>query len=340
MAWTEKCGFKYPETWEEWDQLVQGPIHFRYGLPEIVDLTVTEFGPTRGVEVQPKWELPEKLVIISAVTGSFLSRRQNPNIPYTAEEIRRDAEECLQAGSPSVHIHARDEKGLPSPDIKLYHEIMDPLKEKYPDHVIDACCSQGKTHREGLAPVEEGLLEIAPVNVTAVYCGDTLRASPPSWIMAKTEYIQRRGAKPLVAVYDTGDIDSVNRYLIKTGILEKPYYWGIVPAIPGCTPMPNPKAMMQVLLFYFERIKEIDPDSIINVCGCGRASSYLTTAAILLGTHSVRVGMEDSIYKYPDKNDRITSNVEEFNRTKQIAQLLGREIATGDDYRRLIGLIK
>lgn len=338
MAWTDKCGFKYPETWEEWEKTIEGPIHKRYGLPEILDMTTTEYGPTRGVEIQPRWEIPEKVVISVATTGAFISKRQNPSLPTTVDEIRDSAEECLKAGASSIHFHIRDEKGLPTADIGYYHAIIDPLKAKYPDLVVDAATTQGRTIRESLLPIEQGLAEITPVNVTAAYCGDTLRASSPHWMMAATEYIQRHNCKPQLGVWTTGDIDNANRYLIKTGILEKPYFWEVLPNLPGGFPMPNPKAMMQGLVFFMERIKEIDPDSIIMVCSSVRASCYLMTAGILLGAQAIRIGMEDSVYQYPHRDDRITSNVEEFIRAKQIAELLGRKSATGDDFRRLIGL--
>lgn len=338
MAWTDKCNFKFPETWEEWEKTIQKPVLNPYGLPEITEGTITEYGPTRGIEVQPRWEVPRKIVVSSTITGGFYSKRQNPNHPITVDEIRNSAEECIRAGSPTVHIHVRDDAGLPTYDVKRYHAVIDPLKEKYPNVVFDGCCVWGPTHREGLKLVEDGLLEITPVNTTAVYCGDTLVALPPSWLMAKTEYLQRHNCKPQIAVYTTGDIDNANRYLIKTGILEKPYYWIILPNLPGGTPMPNAKAMVNGLEFFMERIKEIDPESIIMVCSSGRAGSYLAAAAVLLGAHAIRMGMEDTIWQYPHRDDRITSNAEAFRRGKQLVELLGLECATSDEYRKLVGI--
>ena len=341
MPWTDKCNFPFPKNWDEWEKEIPKPIFELYGAPEVTDITVTEYGPTKGVEVQPKWDLPEKIVIKVAITGAFFSKRQNPNHPITTQEILESAREALKAWAPAVHIHVRDPKtGMPTHKIELYREILVPLRKEFPDRILDACCVFGPTHHETLMPVEEGLIDITPVNTTAVYCGDSLLAPNPKFLMAKTHYLQEMGCKPEIAVYDTGDIDNAYRWLIKTGILEKPYYWIVLPALPGGSPASwGPIAMAESLTFMVKRIKEIDPESVIMVCCAGRAARFLGVQALLLGCH-VRVGMEDTIYKWPHSDERITSNAEEFLAMKAIAENLGYKIATAEDYAKMIGLDK
>ncbi len=181
------------------------------------------------------------------------------------------------------------------------------------------------------------MLEVTPVNSTACYAGDTLFAKPPHVLIEKTRLCQELGVKPQVAVYSDGDIDNADRYLIKSGLLEKPYYWIILACLPGGSPMHNPRQMVHTLMHLCELIYDIDKDSIIIVCASGRASSYLAVMAMLLGLH-VRVGMEDTIWEYPHKDTLISSNAANFARFKTMAELLGREVADGNDYRELIGL--
>ena len=38
----------------------------------------------------PRWEIPPKIAIILAPTGAFVTRDQNPNQPYTADEIIKE----------------------------------------------------------------------------------------------------------------------------------------------------------------------------------------------------------------------------------------------------------
>ncbi len=61
----------------------------------------------------------------------------------------------------------------------------------------------------------------------------SLFAKLPHVLIEKTRLCQELGVKPQVAVYSDGDVDNADRYLIKTGLLEKPYYWIILAALPG-----------------------------------------------------------------------------------------------------------
>ena len=73
------------------------------------------------------------------------------------------------------------------------------------------------------------------------------------------------------------------------------------------------------------------------LCAAGRATRYLTTLGLLLGIH-IRVGMEDTVWRYPHKDEKIKNNVDELRDAIAIAHLLGREVMTPNEYRETIGL--
>jgi 3-keto-5-aminohexanoate cleavage enzyme len=154
----------------------------------------------------------------------------------------------------------------------------------------------------------------------------------PHVVIEKARLVEARGLKPLIAVYTDGDIDNARRFLIESGVVRKPYSWLVLPAMPGCSPMHNPRQMVEGLMRMVNAIKDLDPDSFIAVCAAGRPSTYLATFAILLGLH-VRVGMEDTVWPYPHRDELITSNAEAFLKVKKIAELLGREVMTPAEYR-------
>ena len=54
--------------------------------------------------------------------------------------------------------------------------------------------------------------------------------------------------------------------------------------------------------------RDIDPDGVIMVCAAGRASMYVATLAAVMGLH-IRVGMEDSYWLWPHRDDRIESTL-------------------------------
>ena len=101
--------------------------------------------------------------------------------------------------------------------------------------------------------------------------------------------------------------------------------------------MHNPQQMVDALMRMVRTIRDIDPNCFILVCAAGRASTYLATFAMLLGLH-VRVGMEDTLWPYPHRDDIIQRNVDHFLQMKQIAQLLGRELMTPAEYREALGM--
>ncbi len=287
---------------------------------------------------QAKWSIPEKVIIKVAITGALFSKAENPNHPCVPEEIRKEALESVEAGATSLHIHVRDKYGIPTGDLDIYRYVINSVKEKFGRNiVVDGCALFGGKIIEMLKPVMEGLFEVCPVNTTAVYIGNTLFAIPPKTMQAAAEIMQEVGCKPQIAVYTHGDIDNAKRYLIDTKILKKPYYWIIVPALPGCEPMPNQFAMAESLLTFIRRIYEIDENSIIMVCASARASSYLSTLALILGLH-IRIGMEDTIYRFPHRNELIKSNKEVVESIVKITRELGREVATADEYRAMVGI--
>ncbi len=307
-----------------------------YGLPEIVDPFKSVYG---DIEVFPKWNVPDKVVISQTINGAFYSKRANPNQPVTPEEIIQSAKECAVLNPTTVHVHVRDKDGYNVLDPELFHRCIDPVAKEHPMPVFDGCMvpfAAGEWDKM-VSVLSDRLLEVTPINTVAAYCGDTLFAKPPHVMIEKTRLCQELGVKPQIAIYSDGDIDNANRYLIKTGLLEKPYFWILLLTLPGGSPMYNPRSMVTTLMHHLEKIRDIDPESIIMVCASGRASTYLATLAMMLGLH-IRVGMEDTIWRWPHKDDLIVNNAECFSQYKQLAALLGREVATGNEYRAMLGL--
>lgn len=290
-----------------------------------------------GEFVQPKWEeVPDKIAIVCAVTGAFISKEENPSQPYTVEEIRREVSEAIEAGACSVHVHVRDERGISVSDPELFHRVLDPVVKAHPDIVLDCAMHYGKSVENSLEFAESGIVEISPVRVGATYSGDEAVVVPPQFSQGYARFLERNGMKPQLAVFYPGQIDLVERYLIKPKVVSPPYFWIILPGLPGGS-MANPLAMMEELLIYVRRIQEIDPVSPWIVCVSGRASSYLGVAAALLGGH-VRVGMEDDIFPFPHQDDKIKHNRDEVRRMIEVCRLLGREPMSPDEYRAMIGL--
>jgi 3-keto-5-aminohexanoate cleavage enzyme len=286
------------------------------------------------------WEIPSEVAIIAAPTGAFFTKQQNPSQPYSADETIKEAIECVEAGACSVHVHVRDENGFPSGDRRQTEKVVKALRARFGGNVhIDGEALFGKNFEEMMEPIVLDFYESAAVNCHATFMGDTLSFLPPQSCKATVEVLQAYGKIPLLSIYNPGDIDDTYRWLIKPGLVKRPFNWSICSGMPGGAPMWDPLSMAETLLYLVRRIKDVDEAKHPNiiVCTTGRASSYLSTLAILLG-FNVRVGKEDTIYKKPHTNDLITSNKEIVEETVAIARLAGREPMTAAEYRKVTGM--
>jgi 3-keto-5-aminohexanoate cleavage enzyme len=299
------------------------------------------FGRTiMDLSSQARWPIPDKVAIRVAPTGAFFTRDQNPSQPYTPEEILRESIEAVEAGACSVHVHVRDQNGIPSGDRAMTEKVVGGLRERYgADIHIDGEAVTGASFEQMMEPLLLDLYESAAINCFAAFFSETLVYETPQQCRATAEVLQAVGKGITLAVYNAGDIDNANRWLLQPGLVQPPFLWSICPALPGGAPMWDPISMCETLAQLVRRIREIDSrnDPPISVSSAGRASSYLTTLAMLLGCH-VRVGKEDTIYLAPNKDDLIETNAQAVERTVAIARALGREPMTAVEYRKVIGL--
>jgi 3-keto-5-aminohexanoate cleavage enzyme len=327
----------------DWDRVHNGLERERhrmiwrpYGLPTIVDPEKSAFvdGP-----IQTPWDIPERMIVSTAITGAFFTADANPAQPITPQRIYEEARACAAAGASTVHIHVRDDKGYNTLSLDRFSQVIDPLREEFPQLAVDGCLVTALDGEwdEMKRVLDAGTLDAVPVNTAAVYTGDALFAKPVPVILEKARLVQESGAKVLIAAYTDGDISNADRYLIKSGLVDTPSYWCILPALPGCSPMENPRQMMDGLLRMASAIYDVDPEATILVCAAGRAAMYVVTAAALLGLH-VRVGMEDTVWLWPHRDEKVQSNLQYLEMAKSLAQVLGRDVASHEEYRRMVGM--
>jgi 3-keto-5-aminohexanoate cleavage enzyme len=287
-----------------------------------------------------KWDVPEKVGITVAPVGAFLKRDQNPYQPYTPEEIIKECIESVEAGACGVHVHVRDAEGNPSCDRTMTLQVVNALRERFGDTIyIEGESNTGPDLQTMMQPLVEDYLENAAVNCMADFIGDALFCLPPQTCRATAEVIQACGKKVTLAIYNAGDIDNTYRWIIKPGIVKPPYCWGVCIGMPGAAPMWDPLGMAETLVGIIRRIRDVDPSNrpFITVCQAGRASSYLSALAIMLGCN-VRVGKEDAIHVFPHKDDKIVSCKEAVEQHVALARLLGREPMTAAEYRAANGM--
>ena len=279
---------------------------------------------------QPKWKVSDVVVIEAAVSGDHYqdpARRQGTK--NARELAKQEALGAIGAGASAVHFSAYDMDGKRSGNIDDYRHMVDSCREKFGYGFLANCNSLcGDTFEQKLSAVYAGIAEEAVVNCVYRF--------HPKFLQASVEVMEAHGCRPHLTVRDTIEISNAYDYLIKPGLVHKPYSWLIYPNFDGIA-FPDARAMHTGLQFMVDRIRDIDPDSVIMV-GCnGRASIFLCSTAMTMGLN-VRVGMEDSNWLHPHTDEVCPDNATAVARAVELGRLLGRRPATGDDYRRILGL--
>ncbi|MCP4340721.1 MAG: 3-keto-5-aminohexanoate cleavage protein [Desulfobulbaceae bacterium] len=270
----------------------------------------------------------EKLIITTALTGNVPTKKMNPNLPVTPEEIARDVKDCADAGACIFHVHARDEMENPSLDQEIFKKIVRKIKDKAPEVIVQLSTGAraGKDWEDRAIPVrllpEMGSFTTGSNNLPGI-----IYENSPQFIEFLAQVFKETGVKPEIEVFEPGMINNAV-FLVKKGILASPLHFDFVLGAPGSMP-----GSIKNLLFLSESIPE---GSTWTVAGIGKNEIPLANAAILMGGH-VRVGLEDNLY-LPDGS--LASNPALVETIVRIAKEVGRQIASPDEARQILGLPK
>ena len=272
----------------------------------------------------------EKLIITAAICGAEVTKEHNPNVPYTVEEIREEARRAYEAGASIIHLHVREDDGTPTQSKERYQVCMEAIRQVCPDVIIQPSTGGaiGMTADERLQPLELHP-EMATLDCgTLNFGGDEIFVNTENMIKEFGQRMMERGIKPECEVFDKSMIDMALR-LSKKGFIKEPLHFNLVMGVNG-----GISGEPRDLLYLTESLPK---NATYTVSGIGRHQLSLNTMAILLGGH-VRVGFEDNIYLR--KGELAESSADFVKRIVDLSVILGREIATPKDARRILGLTK
>jgi len=302
----------------------------------------------------------EKLIITAALTGNITLPTQTPYLPLTPQQIIDDAVRAASAGAASVHIHGRDPKtARPTTDPAVYREIAAGIKAR--SNVI-VCVTTGGTaymtpeERAQVVPAlkpELATFNMGTINFSIHPIADRYKdedykypwekefaIGTKDFIFRNTfgdieklmQMMKENNTKPEFELYDVGHIYNLN-FLVRRGIIKFPVWLQFVTGILGGigANVDEVVHMKQTA----DRLLGAD-DYVWSVIGAGYPAEFnLATLGIMMGGHA-RVGFEDNIFI--EKGVLAKSNAELVEKLVRIARELGREIATPDEARKMLGL--
>jgi len=273
----------------------------------------------------------DKVIITAAITGSRITREQTPYIPYTPEEIAQSAIGCWNAGAAIVHVHVRDLKtGLGTQDLELFRQVVEPLREK--TDLLLCLTTSGIAGRN--LPVKDRLVslelkpELASFDAGSINLGGGVFSNPPEFLDEAAGAMKEKGVKPEIEIFDSGMIVTALR-MRDEGKLDEPLHFQFVLGTLWGAPA-TPKS----LLYLCELIPE---NATWSVIGIGIGHLPMSMMGLIMGGH-IRVGMEDNIYY--TRGELAKTNAQFVERIVRIAREYGREVATPDEARALLGLRK
>ncbi|MDH4870375.1 3-keto-5-aminohexanoate cleavage protein [Pseudomonas sp. BN515] len=304
----------------------------------------------------------EKLVITAAPYGPEWIPSDFPeDIPVSMDAQIQKAVDCYNAGATVLHVHVREEDGKGSKRLSKFNELLAGIREACPGIILQVGGSIS------FAPENDGdaakwlsddtrhmLAELTPTpdqvtiaintnqmnvceQMTAADIRGTSLEDPvmlkayqemtipagPAWV---EEHIRRLSANGIQTHFQLANITQLNTVerMMRRGACNVPLILTWV-AIGGGFDSPNPYDLANF-------VRACPDGSVLTLETSMRNVLPLNMMAIALGLH-VRCGIEDNIW-----NQRQTAKmttVEQIEQLVRISREFGREVANGDEARKI-----
>lgn len=288
-----------------------------------------------------------KIMIQVCLCGAGTKKAQAPTVPYTADELAEQIVACAKAGASIAHIHVREDKmvngemqiGYKSMSLQKFTEAVEKTralcKKEGVDIIINLTTSGGEyedvKRLQHLGALKPEMCSFDPNTIN--WANSYIFENSPRFLNLLSQEVVKQDVKPEFEVFDTGHIDSVMYYVNKHGIPKPPhiqFIMGVGGSMPGTA---------ENLAFLVGKLPE---GATWSVSGIGRCHMPMMLAGLALGCDGLRVGLEDNVVYGKDENGNkiIATNEMLVKRAVELAKLAGREIATADEAREILGITR
>jgi len=302
----------------------------------------------------------DKLIITAALTGNITLPTQTPYLPVTPEQIAEDAVKCVNAGAASIHVHARDPKtGQPSSDPEVYRQIATLIKAKTNAIFVPTTGgTMNMTPQERLRLVPALKPEMATCNLGSInfsihpvvdrYKDEDWKNSWEKDFAAGTkDFIFRNtfgdieifyktmienNTKPEFEAYDIGHLYNI-AFFLRKGIIKPPVWIQFVTGILG-----GIGSDLENIMFMKNTADRLigAQNYKYSAIGAGYPAEFNVDCLSMMLGGNVRVGIEDNLFV--SKGVLAKGSWELVEKVVRLAKELGREIATPDEARQILGL--
>ena len=291
-----------------------------------------------------------KVVLTVAQTGNFQGKDANPNLPEQPSEIIQSAYDCYNAGASIVHIHARNKEGSSCNDPKVFAEINTGIRAKcniITQNSTAPATRPGSEADDGVAllyddSIRDALPEMCSLDtslITTIW-GDLsfIYRWERDWLIKQATRMMELGIKPEIEAFNMESIEDVFQHLVPAGVLGDPVSMTLVMGM---------NKVSQGAISYTRK----NHDYMVDMIEQNARGKYVNWSTMAIGSYqlegvaygllkggNVRVGMEDNIYyKY---GELASSNAQLVERMVRIIHELEMEVATPDEAREILGIVK
>jgi 3-keto-5-aminohexanoate cleavage enzyme len=267
------------------------------------------------------------VVLTVAVTGADVFRENNPNIPYTTEEIADSSIEAAQSGATVVHLHVREDDGTPSGRPELFKEVIERIRAGSDLLTMVSTGGSNDMTIEERTTGLEAQPDISGVESGSMNFGDDTFITPPSAGRGIVERAKEAGIALEVEAFEVGHVISAIRWL-EEGLLPPPLRINLVFGVPGGIDA-SPEALAAM-------VRPLPPGTFWTVTCIGRHHQRMLALALLHGAPGIRTGLEDVAYM--SRGVLAPSNAALAEMAVDLTRALGREVATQHQARELLEL--
>lgn len=279
-----------------------------------------------------------KIIISASLTGGATNRSHCPAIPYTPVELGEEARRAHEAGASIVHIHAREDNGVPSWRPEVFAEIQREVRKHCPDILINwSTGAIGLSVAERTAHLPLTKPEMAAFNMGSMnyaifskskkkFLWNAVFENSFETMSEIVSVMNENGVCPEMECFDTGHIRNAEP-LRAMGLIPDNACYSLVMGVLGGIPATPENLIHQV--------KQVPEGAFWQSIVISRAQWKLTAQAAVLGGN-IRVGLEDNFYL--PNGQMAKSNGELIAQAAQLARAIGREPATIAETREWLGI--
>jgi uncharacterized protein (DUF849 family) len=287
----------------------------------------------------------DPVVISCSISGVIANRDQCPAIPYTPEEYAAEARRAVDEGASQIHIHARTPDGTPSYEVEDFRAITEAILAEVGDVIINY-----STGAIGI-PIEKRIEylralkpDVAALNMSSMnyakyssrrkdFVFKAVFENSFDTIIEFLTAMRDLDIKPEHECFDSGHVANLDP-LIDMGLIERtPLQISLVMGVNGGI-RPTPR---NVTLMSDQIPGGAEGENQWQVIGISRDQWKLLGASLVLGGN-VRAGVEDNLYL--PNGEMARSNGDLIAKARQMAEDVGRKVASVAEARELLGVPK